>query len=151
LAADLKEAEAEGASAEEVLGSGAFDPRSFAASWAAERGVAHPAPSRERVSKRSFMLVAIAAFVAITLSGAGLVVSAPPSNSVVAPVIRAPRPPSTVTPAGLGHRRSHGRLVLLIVGPAGIIVTTLVWLWLGRSRWAPRNTYIDDHSTGPAY
>lgn len=39
LEADLKEAEAEGASAEEVLGSGAFDPRAFAAAWAAERGV----------------------------------------------------------------------------------------------------------------
>jgi hypothetical protein len=43
LAADLQEADAEGASPEEVLGSGAFDPQSFAASWAAERGVIeHP-------------------------------------------------------------------------------------------------------------
>lgn len=32
LAADLEEAEAEGVSAEEVLGRSAFDPRSFAAS-----------------------------------------------------------------------------------------------------------------------
>ena len=35
LASDLGEAEAEGVSAEELLGSSAFDPRSFAASWAA--------------------------------------------------------------------------------------------------------------------
>lgn len=42
LEADLAEAEAEGDSAEQVLGSGAFDPRSFAASWAAARGVAAP-------------------------------------------------------------------------------------------------------------
>src|SRR6266536_926983 len=62
LAADLKEAEAEGASPEEVLGSGAFDPRSFAASWATERGVSRPSPSRERVSRRSLFLAAIAAF-----------------------------------------------------------------------------------------
>ena len=39
LATDLREAEADGVSAEEFLGSSAFDPRSFAASWAAERGI----------------------------------------------------------------------------------------------------------------
>lgn len=39
LAADLAEAEAEGASAEQVLGSGAFDPHAFAASWAAAAAV----------------------------------------------------------------------------------------------------------------
>ena len=39
LAADLKEAEADGISAEGLLGDSASDPRSFAASWAAERGV----------------------------------------------------------------------------------------------------------------
>lgn len=38
LAADLAEAQGEGVSAEEVLGTSAFDPRSFATSWAAERG-----------------------------------------------------------------------------------------------------------------
>ncbi len=43
LAADLAEAEADGVSAEQVLGSGAFDPRGFAASWASERGVIGPA------------------------------------------------------------------------------------------------------------
>ena len=37
LAADLQEAEAEGVSAEDLLGSGAFDPRSFATAWAAVR------------------------------------------------------------------------------------------------------------------
>jgi len=48
LEADLKEAEAEGASAEEVLGSGAFDPRSFAASWAAARRAPGSAVSSRR-------------------------------------------------------------------------------------------------------
>ncbi len=38
LTADLAEAEAEGVSPEDVLGSGAFDARSFATAWAAERG-----------------------------------------------------------------------------------------------------------------
>jgi hypothetical protein len=44
LAADLAEAEVDGVSAEQVLGSGAFDPRAFAASWASERGVVGPSP-----------------------------------------------------------------------------------------------------------
>src|SRR5438128_11349072 len=49
LAADLEEAEAEGVSPEELLGSGASDPRSFAASWAAARGVGQRSPASERV------------------------------------------------------------------------------------------------------
>src|SRR5580698_6087140 len=39
LTADLEEAQAEGGSAEDVLGNGAFDPRRFAAAWATARGV----------------------------------------------------------------------------------------------------------------
>ena len=46
LASDLREAEAEGVSTEELLGSSAFDPRSFAASWASERGIIPVPPSR---------------------------------------------------------------------------------------------------------
>src|SRR5215510_7281479 len=44
LASDLGEAEAEGVSAEELLGSG--DARSFAASWATERGIIPVPPGR---------------------------------------------------------------------------------------------------------
>src|SRR5262245_8507637 len=46
LASDLGEAEAEGVSVEELLGSSAFDPRAFAASWAAERGIIPVPPTR---------------------------------------------------------------------------------------------------------
>lgn len=152
LAADLKEAEAEGVSAEEVLGSGAFDPRAFAASWAAERGVSQPpAPSRERLPKRSFILAAIAAFVAITLSGAVLVIFTSPSRSVSALPARPPSvPPPALHPHLSGIDTRMVGSVLLIVGLAGIVALTLVWLWLGRGRWSPRHTYIDSRSTGPA-
>ena len=42
LTADIEEAEAEGGSAEDVLGSSVFDPRQFAAAWADARGVTAP-------------------------------------------------------------------------------------------------------------
>jgi hypothetical protein len=99
LAADLEEAEAEGASAEEVLGSGAFDPRSFAGAWAAERGVIQrPLPSGNGLPRRSRMLAAFVAFALIAIIGAVLVIrpshSAPGKLSLASPV----RPPLHAVP-----------------------------------------------------
>lgn len=58
LTADIEEAQAEGGSAEDVLGESFFDPRRFAAAWAGARGVTAPSvpalagpsspPERER-------------------------------------------------------------------------------------------------------
>ena len=72
LASDLKEAEAEGVSVEEFLGSSAFDPRSFAASWAAERGIIPAPPSRGNARRRPLVLVAFTALAAIALIVAAL-------------------------------------------------------------------------------
>jgi hypothetical protein len=79
LAADLREAEAEGASLEEVLGSGASDARSFAASWAAERGVIPQPLLTARLPRRALTLAAIAALTGIAAIGAALVIFASPS------------------------------------------------------------------------
>jgi hypothetical protein len=163
LAADLNEAEAEGVSPEEVLGSGAFDPRSFAASWAAERGVGRPSPAREPVPRRSFILAAIAALAAIAVSGAALAIFTSPSGSASAPAIFAPRPSGppeprlrTVVPQDLQAEVSGADtgaigLVLLIVGLTGIVLLALFWLWVGRGRWSRRQAYLDDRPTGSAY
>jgi hypothetical protein len=43
LAADLEDAEADGAAPEELLGDGVEDPRAFAHAWAKERGLIRPA------------------------------------------------------------------------------------------------------------
>src|SRR5262252_3108598 len=59
LAADLDEAAAEGVPTEEVLGAGARDPRSFAAAWAAERGVIGSRPPKRRPRTGSLLLAAI--------------------------------------------------------------------------------------------
>jgi hypothetical protein len=78
LEADLRQAEAEGATAEDVLGAAAFDPRPFAASWAAERGVIPPplATSASPLSPtpvRRPRLLGLAAALAVLVVGVGLV------------------------------------------------------------------------------
>jgi hypothetical protein len=70
LEADLEEAAGEGASAEEVLGSGAFDPRSFAAAWAAERGlVPPPRPTENGAPRRSRPPAVAAVFALVAIIG----------------------------------------------------------------------------------
>ncbi len=64
LAADIEEAEAEGALPEEVLGSGASDPKAFAASWATERGVV-PAEPKHRIRRNSLLVGAGAILVVL--------------------------------------------------------------------------------------
>ena len=81
LEADLAEAEAEGASAEDVLGSSAFDPTSFAASWAAERGVIHSTPANLEPSRRSRVLGAVAVAASVAVIGAAVAMLAAPSDS----------------------------------------------------------------------
>jgi hypothetical protein len=81
LTADLGEAAAEGVSAEEVLGSGARDPRSFAASWATERGVGGLERAKARAGKRSFVLLAIALVLSIAAVAAGIAILATPAES----------------------------------------------------------------------
>lgn len=162
LSADLEEAEAEGVSAEDVLGSGAFDPRSFAADWAAERGVVRRPPrSGHGRARRYGMLTAVGAFALVAVVGV-LVVNAAPSASgrlalpaVVRPPLGAvwvPRPASAPLPgralvvraplpaAGAGsvvvdiddsgvETRTVGS-VLLTLGLAGVLLSTMSWLWV---------------------
>jgi hypothetical protein len=85
LASDLSEAEAEGVSAEELLGRSVFDPRSFAASWAAERGIIPAPPGRPSARRRPLVLVAFTGVAAITVIVATLLlVTGNPQVSLVA-------------------------------------------------------------------
>jgi hypothetical protein len=97
LDADLREAEAEGVSAEELLGNSVFDPRSFAASWAAERGIIPPALQRATASRKPLVLLALASVSAIALIGGALALLT--SHSRVAPVASAPAPPHPPSPS----------------------------------------------------
>ena len=100
LEADLEEAEAEGVSSEEVLGSGAFDPRAFATACAAERGVIQSnAPDGHGLPRRSRLVAAICVFALVAVSGGALVVGAP-SAEPTRLAITAPGPPMVVGPTG---------------------------------------------------
>ncbi len=143
LVADLEEAEAEGVTPEEVLGSGASDPRSFAASWATERGVI-PRRLTAGLQRRSLMLAALAALTITAALGAALVIFASPDASVPTAAVRL-SPPYPINVSfdrdGLAQAEvsalreaefAHTRAVLVtqvpgaaLVQPSGGIVLTL--------------------------
>jgi len=155
LEADLAEAAAEGASQEEVLGSGAFDPRSFAAAWAAERGLVQPPRPAPTVPPRRSRVAAVAvAFALIAIIGLVLTVFAvgassvrvavasvgrPGQRVVVPPWFRVVSPPTVGPRAGVvkppGARVVVGGgspidfrpvgMLLLLVGLVGLVATLL--------------------------
>jgi hypothetical protein len=134
LKADLDEAEAEGASLEAVLGSEAFDPRSFAASWAAERGVVGPLPARvSRRPRRSRLLAGFGVSALVALIGVALIsVRAGVSVAVAQarPAFRFPPSPPGVPEGSVVQ--SHAvfptiGLLLLLVGIAGAILSLVYW------------------------
>jgi hypothetical protein len=73
LTADLEEAEADGGSAEDVLGNSAFDPRRFAASWAIARGVTGSPPPEGIVVRRPPLTVVATAVVGLLALGAAFI------------------------------------------------------------------------------
>ena len=84
LTVDLEEAEAEGGSPEDVLGNSAFDPRRFAAAWAAARGVTSaPTPYRPP-PWRTPIAIALSVVVGVLTLGAGLVLAVGRGSSSVA-------------------------------------------------------------------
>jgi hypothetical protein len=142
LEADLEEAEAEGASIEDVLGSSAFDPRSFAAAWAAERGVVGPSTTPGKPARRLIVLATIVA-AAIALIGAAIAFLPTTATHRVASVAlrpALPAPPQTlVAPnhsAAIAAVHTVG-LLLLVVGVIGIVTMSVWMLWSRAGRAGP--------------
>lgn len=139
LASDLADAEAEGVSVEEVLGSSASDPRSFAASWAAERGII-PAPGRRSGRRRPRFLVAFTVLAAIALVVAALLLA---TGEPRVSLVSSRHPPHLAPPAGAvvppGSARSVVSTsaaapiewILLLLAIAALAFAA--WLW---SSWA---------------
>lgn len=134
LTADLAEAEAEGASIEDVLGNSAFDPRSFAAAWAGERAVSRPPAASAGSPSRWLWLAAVAAF-GLALVGALMVMvpTVSTSGALVVPRHLLPGPPAGVVVHGstvANHVHALGGLLLIV----GIVATIATLLWIWRSR-----------------
>ena len=133
LASDLSDAEAEGVSAEEFLGSSFFDPSSFAASWAAERGVVPEPPSQGNARRRPRVLVAFTSVAAITvIVSALLLATGNPKLSLAT---------TRTTPAGTSRSVVHSVsaaapivLILLLLAIAALGFATWLWLRWGRLR-----------------
>jgi hypothetical protein len=136
LTSDLAEAEAEGISIEELLGSSAFDPQAFAASWAAERGII-PEPPSPPTRRRPIALVAftaVAAF-AVVVSGLLLLTGEPKVSvtAVEAPHARVPVPAGAVVPPTSAAAPIEWILLFLAVVALGFAA----WLWSGWGRSRP--------------
>jgi len=145
LASDLRDAEVDGVSAEEFLGSSAFDPRSFASSWAAERGIIPVPAGRGNARHRALVLVAFTALAGIALIVASLLLLTVQPRVAVAVVASRTRPPHLLTPP---HAPSippgPGRLVLhtsastpvewILLLLAIVALGFAAWLWSSRGR-----------------
>jgi len=146
LASDLAEAEADGISAEELLGS---DPRSFAASLAAERGILPAPPGQGRARRRPFVLVAFTVVAAIVLifAARGLLTGQPKATLVTnmsgtpghhlpsaAPFPFAP-PNSAQRVFDLGNLSAPVEWILLLF--AIVALGFAVWLWANWSHSRP--------------
>lgn len=102
LSADLKDAERDGISAEEVLGDDALDARTFAASWASERGLV-PAERRDRPRGHRWMLVAAMILLALVgvIVGAVLAINHSNPKPAITDVGTARQPTRTTAPIAI--------------------------------------------------
>jgi hypothetical protein len=144
LASDLKEAEADGVSAAEYLGTSAADPRSFAASWATERGLVQPPSGRDMGRRRPFALVAFTVLAALAVIVSALLLATGEPKVVLTTTrtrLHIPSSPGTAAlPPGTVHRVQASAAapiewILLFVAIAALVFSA--WLWLRWNRARP--------------
>ena len=143
LSADIEEAEAEGGSAEDVLGDSLFDPCRFAAAWAGARGVTAssvtapgpcvpPVRERPRWYRPVAALAVTAAVVLVGLVGIAAVVGHR-SAAVAAPVRRILEVPGSTRlfipgPASPPFRFSASGASIVVQQAAPIVILALALL-----------------------
>jgi hypothetical protein len=139
LASDLSEAEAEGVSAQEFLGRSAFDPPSFAATWAAERGIIPKQSIRATARRRPVFLTAFTGAAAIALIvAAALLLTGEPKLTLATSGTR-PRLLGPL-PAGVGgqvHTTSASTAIewiLLVLAIIALGFAARLWSTWSRSR-----------------
>jgi hypothetical protein len=135
LASDLREAESEGVSTEELLGSSASDPRSFAASWAAERGVIPARSTGGTRRRRPIVLVAFTALAALmVIVTALLLATGEPKLSLVAS--RTTRL-GTTTRSVVHSASAAAPIEWILLFLAVVALGFAAWLWAGWNRSRP--------------
>ena len=139
LASDLSEAEADGVSVQELLGGSAFDPPSFAAAWAAERGIIPEQSSQTTNRRRPLFLTAFTAISAIALIvAAALLLTGEPKLTLAT---SGTRPPHLLAPfpPGVGHVQSTSastpvEWILLVLAVIALAFAVRLWSNWSRSR-----------------
>jgi hypothetical protein len=119
LTADIEEAEAEGGSAEDVLGNSVFEPQRFAASWAGARGVTAPAPPEGKPGRRVVLPAALTAFAAFLALVALALLLGRHSASAAVSVRRITRSSGPARPFGPGSVRPPFRSIVFGTQVAG--------------------------------
>jgi hypothetical protein len=112
LAADLREAEVEGASPEALLGTAAFDPQAFARSWAQERGLVAPASLERRRLRLTLALVTTALIIGGGIA-ATLLLTRGPSPSPATTLVVVPNLVGMNRTAATAAARSAGLRVTI--------------------------------------
>jgi hypothetical protein len=126
-----------------VLGRSAFDPRSFAATWAAERGVIPTALPRESASRRPLILAAlatltvigliVAAFIALPVRPRSVAIAPTPAHAGV--VLAPPAPSGPFVPRSKPFAADVFAWILLLVAVIlAVIVSARLWSSWVRSR-----------------
>jgi hypothetical protein len=138
LASDLSEAEAEGVSAQEFLGRSALDPPSFAATWAAERGIIPKQSIQPTARRRPVFLTAFtgAAVIALIVAAALLLTGEPKLTLATSGT----RPRLGPLPPGVGgqvHTMSAStptEWILLVLAIIALGFAARLWSTWSRSR-----------------
>ena len=147
LTADIAEAESEGGSAEDVLGNSAFDPRRFAGSWAAARGVTAPPVAATSLRRWPALAFGLTGCVGLLALAGALLVGGRQSAAVMSSVGRNLGGPRSVhvfpgSPTVLQHIQHFPgvavfALLLLVIGVAAVGLSVLcLAVWKG-SRIGP--------------
>lgn len=133
LASDIREAEADGISVEDLLGSSASDPRGFAASWATERGIVPVRSGRANSRRGQLALMAFTSVAATALIVAALLLAT--GEPKVALVTSTATPPSHLLGATASFVPPPSRVQTSAAAPIEWMLLCLAIVALGFSAW----------------